>query len=144
MTRIKTVSREKYIIFKEKAEAFYEAMLSEFEATKHDNKRAVSCVSAAVHCAISWIDALAVFKLGRKSSDSNHIAAVVLLKEIKTTNEAEKTRICEDLYYLIEMKTPSEYEDTRISKGDAEDAVHACKKIHNFLKTELEKAENLR
>ena len=124
------------------SEAFYEAMLSEFEATKHDHKRAVSCVSAAVHCAISWIDALAVFKLGRKSSDSNHIAAVILLKEIKTTNEAEKARICENLYHLIEMKTPSEYEDTRISKGDAEDAVHACKKIHAFLKTELETAES--
>ncbi len=143
MTRLKIVSRERYTIFKEKAEGFYEGMLSEFSLAAHDSKRYNNCVSMAVHCAISWVDALTVYRLGKKSADSNHASAIILLKEARTSNEEEKARICQHLYTLIEMKTPAEYEDRRISKAEAEKSVQLCKKIDHFIRNELESDESI-
>ncbi|MBI5227997.1 hypothetical protein HY988_05400 [Candidatus Micrarchaeota archaeon] len=141
MTRLKVVSREKYVIFKEKAEAFYDAMLSEFNFAAQNPGRYTTCVSSAVHCAISWVDALTVYKSGKKSSDSNHASAIILLKGIPTSNDQERARICQHLLTLIELKNPSEYEDRRISKAEAEKAVQLCKKIDRFIRDELQRAE---
>ncbi len=141
MTRTKVVSREKYRGFRDKAEGFYAGMLSEFEAATQDPRRYNNCVSLAVHCAISWVDALTVFRLGKKSSDSNHASAIALLKEAQTPNEEKKAGICNDLYQLIEMKTPAEYEDRQPSKADAEKAVHLCKKIHKIIKNQHDRRD---
>lgn len=143
MTRTKTVSREKYAGFRDKAEAFYSGMVAEYGAAAQDPRRYNNCVTMAVHCAISWVDALTVFRLGKKSSDSNHAAVILLLKEARTSDDAKKAGICDHLYHLLEMKTPAEYEDRRTSKADAEKAMHLCKKIHSFVKYELQRAENL-
>jgi hypothetical protein len=95
----------------------------------------------AVHCAISWTDAYTVFKLGQKSSSQNHGEAIKLLKETKSTDEQKKSNICKDLYQLIEMKTPAEYEDGVLSMKDAARAKHLCEKIRDFLKQEFESME---
>lgn len=53
MTRTKTVSREKYAGFRDKAEAYYSGMNDEFGAAAQDPRRYNDCVTLAVHCAIS-------------------------------------------------------------------------------------------
>ncbi|MBU0532834.1 HEPN domain-containing protein [Candidatus Micrarchaeota archaeon] len=136
MTRIKKVSREKYRGFREKAEQYYEGMKDEFDKNRPNN-----AVTMAVHCAIAFVDSFTVYKLGRKSSAQNHAEAVNLLKEAKTSNEKKKSQICRDLYQLIEMKTPAEYEDGLLSKNDAIRATYLCEKIKNFFKEEFEKIE---
>jgi HEPN domain-containing protein len=133
MTRIKTVSREKYLIFKGKSDEFYSSMNDAFER-EHYN----ACVSNAVHCAISAVDALAVRKIGQKSSEQSHGNSIMLLKEVKTSDEKEKSRICDKIYRLTELKSPSEYQDRCMSKSDATLAVSLCKNIYEFITKELE------
>jgi len=136
MTRKKDVSREKYSNFRDKAEEFYEGMWREFKAGGYNN-----CVAMAVHCAISYVDSFTVFRLGKKSSAQNHAEAINLLKECRTSKESEKSTICSKLYQLIEMKTPTEYQDRKMSKEEAERAKNLCSKIRSFLKYELQRAE---
>lgn len=138
MTRVKHVSREKYIKYRQKAEQFFEGMQSEYE-----NGRYGTSVTMAVHCAISWVDAFTIFRLGKKSSAQSHVEAITLLKDSRTSNQSEKARICQKLYQLIEMKTPAEYDDTIMSKSDAERAKNLCIKIRVFLRDELKRAEVL-
>ncbi|MCK4319893.1 HEPN domain-containing protein [Candidatus Micrarchaeota archaeon] len=138
MTRTKNVSREKYVGFMEKAEAYYDSMLDEFEEAAQNPARYNSCITMAVHCAISWVDALTVSKLGKKSSDSHHAAASILLKDIKASDEEKKSRVRRHFYNLMEMKTPCEYEDKLPSKANAKQAVRLCEKIRDFVKKELE------
>lgn len=136
MTRVKKVSREKYKGFIEKAEQYYEGMEDEYGKNRANNS-----ITMAVHCAISYVDAFAVLKLGRKSSAQNHAEAIHLLKEAKSTDERQKTQICNNLYQLIEMKTPAEYEDGLLSRKDAAKAKHLCGKIRTFFRGEFEKLE---
>jgi len=137
LTRVKHVSREKYNGFKEKAEQYYDGMKSEFEEGRPNNS-----VTMAVHCAISWTDAFTVYKLGRKSSSQSHGEAIILLKEARSSDEKRKSRIAKDLFELIELKTPAEYEEGILSKKDAKKAAYLCEKIRAFFISEFEKIES--
>lgn len=136
MTRTKFVSREKYVNFVEKAEDFYEAMIDAAQRGNND-----ACASAAVHCAICYSDALTVQKLGKKSAAQNHIEAVILLKETKTSDDSEKNRICEKLAEVLTLKTAAEYEDRKISKAEVDKARNNVEKIRKFIKDEIEKSK---
>ncbi len=135
MTRMKTVSKEKYRVFEERAEQYGESMEEAYKKGKYE-----VCAGNAIQCAISAVDALSVLKLGRKSAGQNHNEVILLLKEIKTSNEEEKNRVCNDLYRLLESKTDVEYGDTKTSKATAEEARHLCRKIHLFVLNEIERA----
>jgi len=132
MTRSKDVSREKYTIFMRKAEEYYKYMKQAF-----NEKANTACVTMAVHCAISATDALTVLKLGKKSSGQNHAEAISLLKDVRASDEGEKSRVCQKLYELIELKNPAEYQDVEISRREAEQAKNLCDKIYSFIKAEL-------
>jgi len=136
MTRVKRVSKEKYRGFIDKAEQYYQGMEDEYEKQRPNNS-----VTMAVHSAISWTDAFTVLKIGQKSSSQHHGEAINLLKEAKSTDEQKKSNICKDLYRLIEMKTPAEYEDGVLGMKDAERARHLCKKIRDFFKQEFDNME---
>lgn len=134
MTRQKSVSRDRYGIFEHRADEYYEMMEEAYKKKKYE-----VCASNATHCAISSVDALSVLALGRKSSGRNHNEAILLLKEIKATNEEERAKISNCLYELLELKTPVEYGDKETSKATAERAMHLCKKIYLFVTEELDK-----
>ena len=136
MTRVKRVSRDRYKGFIEKAEQYYQGMDDEYEKGRPNNS-----VAMAVHCAISWTDAFTVFKIGQKSSSQHHGEAISLLKDVKATDEQKKAAICKDLYRLIEMKTPAEYEDGVLSMKEAERARHLCRKIREFFRQEFDGME---
>ncbi len=139
MTRTRIVSRERYKVFMSRAEQFREAM--NFSMSNGDFD---ACVSNAVHCGISASDALTVLKLGKKSAAQNHIEAVILLKEVQTSDDSEKAKVCDRLQELINLKTPAEYDDRAMSKSEAEKAQRLCNKVFDFVKKEMEKAEVLR
>ncbi|MBI5223955.1 HEPN domain-containing protein [Candidatus Micrarchaeota archaeon] len=136
MSRTKNVSREKYVNFIDKSEQFYDSMKDAVDRGNND-----AAVAAAVHCAICYVDALTVLRLGKKSSAQNHIEAAILLKETKTSDESEKSRVCVKLMELLELKTPAEYDDRKLSKAESESAVNSLEKIRKFIKTEIEKSQ---
>jgi len=138
MTRTKEVSRDRYKVFIERAGQFYESMLHSFSNGDYD-----ACVSSAVHCGISASDALAVLKLGRKSAAQNHFEAVLLLKEAKVSEEAEKSRMCDKLQELLKLKMLAEYEDRSLSKAEAEKAKALCEKVFAFVKKEISTGEKI-
>lgn len=134
MTRVKFVSREKYIIFLKRAEQYRNAMKTSYEHGDYD-----ATVGSAVHCTISVIDAISVLVLGKKSSAQNHNEIVILLNEIKTTDESEKSRVRGFVVQIISMKTLAEYEDNNMSKANAEKTMHLCEKVYVFIDGEIQK-----
>lgn len=134
MTRTKITSREKYSVFEDRALQYYDSMHEAFE-----NGRYEVCASNAVHCTICVVDAMCVLKLGKRSAGQNHVEVISLLKEVNLSDEQEKTRICNCLYELLQLKTPVEYGDKKTSKAVAEKAMHLCKKIYLPLLTEIGK-----
>jgi len=136
MARVSSVSREKWKIFWEKAGEFLRTMRQAHEKGDYN-----ASVANAVHCGISASDAFSVIRLGRKSSGQNHAEAILLLKEARTSDESEKSRVCEKLYQLLEMKNPAEYEDRRMSKAEADRAASLCEKVYSFISSEIKRAE---
>ena len=136
MTRQKIVPRQFYTNYVKKAEQFYGDMEDSFQKQRWD-----ACVSHAVHTVISIVDAIAVQKLGKRSSSGNHIETILFLDEVKTTDENKKSNLKNDIMDLIDLKTPAEYEEKLMSKGDAEKAMHKCKKVYSFILEEIKKAK---
>jgi hypothetical protein len=128
MSQFKIVPKEKWSVFWHRAAGFHKAMQKE-ESTD-------VVVSNAVHCAISAIDALSVLKNGKKSSGEHH-NALFIIKEIRTSDDAERSRIISKLQNLIPLKSKGEYEDINPSSKDAEKAVDLSRDIFNFVEKEL-------
>ena len=132
MTRMKSVSRDRFAVFWRRSGQYRDSMRGSFSKGAYD-----ACVSHAVHCAISAMDAVTVLRIGKKSSAQNHNEIVLLLKDTKSLNESEKGKIIDSILRLIDMKTLAEYEDKAMSKADAEKAVNHCTKVFDFAKTEI-------
>lgn len=138
MARTRDISRERHAYFRDKAAEYYETMRIAHEKGHYD-----ASVCNAVHCVICIIDAFTVMRLGKKSASQNHAEVVLLLKEARASDESEKARICTRILEIIEMKTPAEYEDRLLSKGESERAVSLCEKIYSYIKGEIRRAEAL-
>jgi uncharacterized protein (UPF0332 family) len=134
MTRQKIVSREKYEVYEYRANEYYDMMYDAFEKEKYE-----VCAGNAIHCAINSVDALLVLALGRKSAGQNHNEVILLLKDVRASDDEERRRVCDYLYKLLELKTPVEYGDKKTSKKTAEKAMGLCKKIHLFTMGEIER-----
>lgn len=119
-----------------KAQEFYSEMEDSF-SRGHGNV----CVSNSVLAIISIVDAIAIQQLGKESSSENHIETAMLLNDIKTSDENRKSNLKYDIIEVIRMKTPSQYEERLMSKGDAEKAVNRCNKIYTFLLEEIKKRD---
>jgi len=138
MIRTRNVSRERYTYFWDKAVEYYVTMKDAYEKGNYN-----AGVSNAVHCAICSVDSFTVYRLGKKSSGQNHTEAVLLLKDARSSDESEKSRVCDKVLQIIDMKTPAEYEDRKMSKAECEKAMNLCEKIHSFIRGEINRAEAL-
>ncbi len=136
MTKQKIVPRQFYVNHVKKAEEFYAEMEDSFQRD-HWN----TCVSNAVLTIISIVDAIAIQQLGKKSGSESHVESYLLMDEIRTSDEHRKSNLKYEIIELIKMKTPSQYEERLMSKGDAEKATNRCKKIYSFLLDEIKKRE---
>jgi hypothetical protein len=135
MAREREVPKQKFSIFWKRATQFRESMRENLAS-----KRSMPCVSDAVMCSIACVDSLAVFRNGKKSSAQSHFEAVSILKEVKTSNDAERARLCVMLSELLKMKAVAQYEDQEPSMADAGGAARICEKIYGFVESELRAA----
>ncbi len=96
------VRRDLYRTYWEKAKRFAELMESA-EAAENWNGAAL----AAIHCAISSVDALTTFHLSRRAASQRHEDAASLLALTGLPDAPSKAR---QFTYLLSFKTLVEYE----------------------------------
>jgi hypothetical protein len=108
----KKVSRERYVIYWEKALEFFESMI---DAAQKRNWNAAGL--AGVHCCISATDALLVKHAGVRSSSDSHQDVVGLLQsKIRDSDVAKQAR---RLGEVLAQKNIIEYIDKSYTEADA-------------------------
>lgn len=108
----KTVARDRYGIYREKALEFMETMV---DAAAKRNWNAVGL--AGVHCAISATDALLVKYAGVRSSADSHQDVVGLLRG--RIHDDETPRQCKRLSEILAQKNLIEYVDRAYPEKEA-------------------------
>ena len=129
MDQFRIIPKEKWPVFWVRAKEFHKAM-----QMSEDSPNAT--ISAAVHCTISAIDALSVFKNGKRSS-GEHYNSALALAEIRTSDDNERSRILNKVRMLMPLKNKGEYEDTNPSLNDARKAGQLTRDIFKFIENEL-------
>ncbi|MGH9877926.1 MAG: HEPN domain-containing protein [Nitrososphaerales archaeon] len=126
---VKKVDKRLYKNYLKKAEEMLE--VAEYAANRSKNNAAVT---AAIHCAISAIDSLAVFYFGNRHT-GRHEDALVLIR--KALNEVEFREITKQFNSLIELKNEAEYQPDLMEKEQADDAVKRASRILSKVREKL-------
>ncbi len=129
--RARAVSRELHKNYLRKAEEFYRSMEQAYSAGDWN-----ACVVNAIHCAISSADAMTVFYLGYRHAGEKHLDVLQLLQEIDIDSKEIQSKN-RQLSSLLSIKNRAEYEERLLSKSDAENALKACKRFHEWVKDKL-------
>jgi hypothetical protein len=108
----KSVSRDRYSVYWDKAEEFFEAMV---DAAQKRNWNAVGL--AGVHCCISATDALLVRRAGLRSSSDSHQDVLGLLKA--RIDDPDVSRQAKRLGEILSQKNLIEYIDRSYTEKDA-------------------------
>lgn len=87
-------------------------------------------VTNAVHAGIAASDALCCVRLGERSADQDHAAAVRLLAGIDQG-------LASDLGRLLALKTSAAYETRRVHAADAKAAIRRARKLVDAATTAL-------
>ncbi len=130
--RTRAVSRELCKNYLRKAEEFHRCM-----EQSHSTGDWNACVVNAIHCAISSADAMTVFYLGFRHAGERHQDVLQLLQEIDITSKEIQSKN-RQLSSLLTIKNRAEYEERLMSKSDAENALKACKRFHEWAKGKLD------
>ena len=93
-----------------------------------------SAVLNAIHSGISAADSLTVFFKGIRHSGDRHGDVVKLLKELNLEDLNAKAR---QLLALIEVKNKTAYEETLMTKNDANDANKNAKRFLSYVEKVL-------
>ena len=125
------VDRARYPLFLQRAEEFLDAAHGSF-ARGHLH----AATSNAVHAAIAAMDAVTVFHAGKRSASDRHEEAVDLVKSLGLADPELSKRLVQ-LGRLLGMKNRAEYADTRIKRGEAEDAVRTAERIVTWARGHL-------
>jgi HEPN domain-containing protein len=129
--RTRAVSRKLYKNYLRKAEEFYRSMEQAYHTNDWD-----ACVVNAIHCAISSADAITVFYLGFRHAGEKHQDVLQLLQEIDFDSKEIQSKN-RQLSSLLSIKNRAEYEERLIGRSDAEDALKAAKRFHEWVKDKL-------
>lgn len=127
--RTRAVNRELHKNYLRKAEEFYRSMEQAYSAGDWN-----ACVVNAIHCAISSADAMTVFYLGFRHAGEKHQDVLQLLEEIDLMEIQSKNR---QLSSLLFIKNRAEYEERLSSRSDAENAMKACGRFHQWVKDKV-------
>jgi HEPN domain-containing protein len=131
LIRTRTVKRELYKNYMKKSEEFYRGMEYSFEAGDWN-----ACVVNAVHCAISNADTMTVFYLGFRYAGEKHNDVLQLLKEIDTDSKEIQSKN-RQRSSLLSIKNRAEYEERLMRKKEAENAIKAAKRYHEWVKNKI-------
>lgn len=126
---VKAVDKRLYKNYLKKAEEMLD--VAEYAASKSKNNAAVT---AAIHCAISAIDSLAVFYFGKRHTGRHEDA----LDSIKVgLSENEFREIMKQFSGLIELKNEAEYQPDLMERQQANDAIKRASRILAKIKEKL-------
>lgn len=125
----KTADKRLYRNYLQKAEE----MLDVAQYAVHGSKNNAA-VAASVHCAISAIDALAVFYLGRRHT-GGHEEAMNTIKG--AVSEAEFREMAKQFSGLIALKNEAEYQPDLMKEAQARDAFTRASRILSKAKQKL-------
>lgn len=131
LIRTRAVKREYYNNYLKKSQEFYRSMEHSFEAGDWN-----ACVVNAIHCAISSADAMTVFYLGFRHAGEKHQDVLQLIKEIDSASEEIQSKN-RQLSSLLLIKNRAEYEERLMRKSEAENAIKAAKRYHEWVKKKL-------
>lgn len=115
-------------VYAEKARRFEAAALAAWEQAAWD-----AVVSAAVHAAISAVDARCIGDLGKRAASDDHETAVALLLQVPGLGEEERLQAAKHFKALLALKHGAEYEDRLCEEGEARRAVRSLERLRDAL-----------
>lgn len=127
--RAERLSRDSYKKYLGKAEDFARLMTAGL-AGGSPNGAAL----AAIHCAISAVDALCVFHLGERSRGQDHHGAVALLGRVPVADVGKHVI---QFHEIMAQKNAVEYEALEISRKTAESLVERASRLLTWVKSHL-------
>jgi len=125
-------NRTTYTVYIKKAEQFFSAMESSLVKKQFD-----STALEGIHCIISTIDALLIYRGSIVSASAKHEDAVKLLTEIwdlEDVNEAAK-----HAFRVLKLKTDVEYTDYQVTEKQAQELHKHTQRFFVWAKTKLPK-----
>ena len=125
------MDRNRYGIFLERADEFLASAKDGLSRRHHQ-----ATASNAVHAAIAAVDALAVYRIGKRSAAQRHEDAVHLLFTLGLPREEVEPR-ARQLTRILGLKTKAEYTDAHVSGREAEDAVRAAGRMVEWARSQL-------
>lgn len=93
---------------------------------------------AAIHCAISTVDALTVYKLGLRSAGQRHEDAATLLEKTHLADCQAKAR---KFRHVLSLKTLVEYEPILPSETQAQLILHETQWLYEWAKLHLPQSD---
>jgi len=129
--RLKTRIVEKHLYknYLKKAEEFINACNDSFLKEDWD-----AVVINAVHSGISASDALTIFFKGVRHAGERHEDVIQLLNTLELHDINDKNR---HVMNLLSVKNKAEYEETLMTRKNAEDAKRSAERFLNYVKGTL-------
>ena len=127
--KTKTVEKNDYRIFLDKAKDFYDSMRNAREAGKW-----TAVGLNAVHCAISCCDALLVFHLGIRSIGEDHMHVADLLTRAPLNDVSNEIST---LKRIIAKKNVIAYENREFRQAEARDILKLTERFYSWALSSL-------
>jgi HEPN domain-containing protein len=122
--KTRPVDRGRYRIYLEKAERFLRIADVAVDRGEWD-----PALSAAIHAAISAVDAVCVQRLAARSAEENHEDATNLLRTASDLPASDLATLSKQFELLVGMKTLAEYEDRLVTGQDAKEGHKLASRI---------------
>lgn len=130
--KFRALDRSRSAIYKKKADDFFGAMRDGFAAGNWN-----ASGLAAVHCAISAVDALLVKAAGVRSTAESHRDSVSLLKEKLKNPDTDGQ--CRRLEKILSRKNLIEYEDREFTQEEAYNLQKDVERFYSWVQDVLSK-----
>lgn len=127
--KTRNVEKHLYKNYLKKSEEFMNACNDSFAKEEWD-----AAVINAVHSGISAGDALTIFFKGLRHAGENHEDVIQLLNTLDLYDIKDKNR---HILNLLNVKNKSEYEETLMTRKNAEDAKRSAERFLSYVKENL-------
>ena len=122
--KVRSVDKNEYVLYWNKAEEFYETM-----QLAHKNRMWTSVGLNAIHCVISSLDALLVKSQGIRSAGEDHVQAVGLLAHAPIDGIEKQTAV---VRRIIAKKNVIAYESREFREGEATDIFKQVERFYRW------------
>ncbi|MBI3541346.1 MAG: hypothetical protein HY073_04335 [Deltaproteobacteria bacterium] len=126
-----TVPNREFTDYREKGLQFFRVMKTCLQDSEWD-----AVFLNGVHAAITLSDALAVFRLGKRSKGKSHQDATVLLGQI-VSQEEEGKRYAARLSAILNWKNEAEYDSRRFTEQEAYRFAQSVERFMEWIQKQL-------